>query len=78
MEELLTLFFKGKSIQKNEDPYLNVYQFIEFALSKDSDQEFRDFMRKIKDKIMKRKDDEIRQLTFNHRLINEKYKSIEY
>ena len=55
-DELTALFFKGKLQQNKEDPYLNVYQFIEFALSKESDQEFRNFMREIKQKIMKKKD----------------------
>ena len=62
MKELLVLFFKGKKINKNEDPYLNVYQFIEFALSKESDQNFRNFMRKIKKKIYKKKEKERKKL----------------
>lgn len=60
MDELLKLFFKGKAIPKNEDPYLNVYQFIEFALDKQSDQEFRNFMREIKKKIQKKKELELK------------------
>ena len=53
MKELLVLFFKGKKINKNEDPYLNVYQFIEFALN---------FMRKIKKKIYNKKEKERKKL----------------
>jgi hypothetical protein len=61
MEELLKLFFKGKNLPKNEDPFLNVYQFIEFALSKDCDQDYRNFMREVKNKIARKKDQEIRR-----------------
>ena len=48
-EELIHLFFKDKNNKKlPKVPYLDFYQFMEFALSKESDQEFRNFMRKYK------------------------------
>lgn len=67
-EELLALFFKGKKLPKGEDPYLDFYQFMEFALSKVSDQDFRGFMRKLKIKIAKireEKSDETENKQFN-------------
>ena len=66
MVELLALFFRGKSIPKNVSPFLNVYQFIEFALSKDSDQEFRNFMRKIKKKIFKKNENDLKLKKLEH------------
>jgi hypothetical protein len=56
-EELLNLFFKDKKLPKGEDPYLDFYQFMEFALSKICDQDFRLFMRMLKVKIAKLKAD---------------------
>lgn len=49
-EELVGLFFKDKKLRKDEEPYLDFYQFMLFALSKASDQDFRSFMRKLKKK----------------------------
>ena len=50
INELVTLFFKDKEIKKEDimSLYLDFYQFMEFALNKDQD--FRFFMRKIKEK----------------------------
>ena len=57
-EELCELFFKGKKYKKEDinSIYLDFFQFMNFALSKKSDQEFRVFMRKIKEKKMKEKE----------------------
>ena len=55
-EDIVNLFFKDKQIKKKEDfkkLYLDFYQFIKFALEKD--QEFREFMRKIKRKYLREK-----------------------
>ena len=55
-EDIVNLFFKDKQIKKKEDLkklYLDFYQFINFALEKD--QEFREFMRKIKRKYLREK-----------------------
>ena len=49
-EELVGLFFKDKKLRKDEEPYLDFYQFMLFALSKACDQDFRSFMRKLKNK----------------------------
>lgn len=56
-DELCSLFFKGKTYRKQDinKLYLDFYQFMQFALNKKSDQNFRVFMRKIKEKIMKEK-----------------------
>lgn len=56
-DELCSLFFKGKTYRKQDinKLYLDFYQFMQFALNKKSDQDFRVFMRKIKEKIMKEK-----------------------
>lgn len=51
-EELIKLFFKDKPIPKGEEPYLDFYQFLQFALSKESDQDFRNFMRQLKVKTL--------------------------
>ena len=59
-EDLCGLFFKGKKY-KQEDInklYLDFFQFMNFALSKKSDQDFRVFMRNIKEKKMKEKEQE--------------------
>jgi len=59
-EDLCGLFFKGKKY-KQEDInklYLDFFQFMNFALSKKSDQDFRIFMRNIKEKKMKEKEQE--------------------
>ena len=59
-EELCDLFFKGKKYKKADinKLYLDFFQFMNFALSKKSDQDFRIFMRKIKEKKMKEKEKE--------------------
>lgn len=53
INELVTLFFKDKVIKQDEimSLFLDFYQFMEFALNKDQD--FRFFMRKIKEKYKK-------------------------
>ena len=56
LRDLVNLFFKGKKI-KEEDImklYLDFYQFMNFALTKDQD--FREFMREIKLKSKKNED----------------------
>lgn len=46
--ELVGLFFGSKQPKSEDDLYLDFYQFMEFALSKQADENFRKFMRKIK------------------------------
>jgi hypothetical protein len=46
-ENLKNLFFGKKEIPE-EQLYLDFYQFMEFALSKEADQAFRGFMREVK------------------------------
>ena len=57
-EDLCELFFKGKKYKKEDinKLYLDFFQFMNFALSKKSDQDFRVFMRNIKEKKMKEKE----------------------
>ena len=57
-EDLCGLFFKGKKYKKEDinKLYLDFFQFMNFALSKKSDQDFRVFMRNIKEKKMKEKE----------------------
>ena len=59
-EDLCGLFFKGKKYKKEDinKLYLDIFQFMNFALSKKSDQDFRVFMRQIKEKKMKEKEEE--------------------
>ena len=59
-EDLCGLFFKGKKYKKEDinKLYLDFFQFMNFALSKKSDQDFRVFMRNIKEKKMKEKEQE--------------------
>ena len=61
-DDLCSLFFKGKKFRKEDinKLYLDFYQFMQFALSKASDQDFRVFMRKIKSKILKEKAKEMK------------------
>ncbi len=49
-EDLKTLFFKDDKKLQDDDLYLDFYQFMEFALNKECDQDFRLFMRKLKNK----------------------------
>jgi hypothetical protein len=49
-EDLETLFFKSDKKLSDDDLYLDFYQFMEFALNKECDQDFRLFMRKLKNK----------------------------
>ena len=55
INDLVELFFKGKKFKEKEvmKLYLNFHQFINFALTKD--QEFRQFMRNIKERTEKEK-----------------------
>ena len=57
-EDLCGLFFEGKKYKKEDinKLYLDFFQFMNFALSKKSDQDFRVFMRNIKEKKMKEKE----------------------
>ena len=59
-DDLCSLFFKGKKFRKEDinKLYLDFFQFMKFALSKTSDQDFRIFMRKVKEKILKEKENE--------------------
>jgi hypothetical protein len=59
-DDLCGLFFKGKKYRKKDINilYLDFFQFMNFALSKKSDQDFRMFMRNIKEKKMKEKEQE--------------------
>jgi len=49
-EDLKTLFFKDNKKLQEDDLFLDFYQFMEFALNKECDQDFRIFMRKLKNK----------------------------
>lgn len=52
MNDLIKLFFKEDfKFKTNEEPYLDFYQLILFALDSGNEYQFRNFMRKIKDKI---------------------------
>ena len=55
INDLVDLFFKGKKFKEKEimKLYLNFHQFINFALTKD--QEFREFMRNLREKREKEK-----------------------
>ena len=53
-ENLKDLFFPNMEVPE-ERLYLNFYQFMEFALSKEKDQAFRGFMRKVKKVLIKNK-----------------------
>lgn len=56
-KELCSLFFKDKNIKAltPKNAFLDFYEFKEFALSEECDQDFRNFMRRIKDKVDKLK-----------------------
>jgi len=57
--DIVNLFFKDKKIKKEEDIlklYLGFYQFINFALEREQD--FREFMREIKQKYRKKENDD--------------------
>ena len=49
-DDLKTLFFKDDKKLQDDELYLDFYQFMEFALNKVCDQDFRLFMRKLKNK----------------------------
>ncbi len=49
-EDLKTLFFKDDKNLQDDELFLDFYQFMEFALNKVCDQDFRLFMRKLKNK----------------------------
>ena len=70
-QELIDLFFKGQRISKNavKSLYLDFYQFISFALNKD--QEFRAFMRDIREKYCSNasKDNEMTYIPMNFDLV---------
>ena len=55
LDELVKLFFKNKKINKKDimNLYLDFFQFMQFAL--DKEQDFRNFMREIKQKYKKNK-----------------------
>ena len=68
--DIANLFFKGKKIKKKEDIVklnLGFFQFIRFALKKE--QNFKEFMRKIREKNIKNKDNENIYLPMNFNLI---------
>ena len=56
IKELVNLFFKNKKFKEKDimKLYLDFYQFMEFAINKEQD--FRDFMREIKEKYKRSKD----------------------
>ena len=58
IKELINLFFKDRKVKKEDymKLYLNFYQFLTFALTKEQD--FRQFMRKIKEKYNKNDDEQ--------------------
>jgi len=61
INDLVDLFFKGKKFKEKEvmKLYLNFHQFINFALTKDQD--FRQFIRKIKERSEKEKEKKIKE-----------------
>jgi hypothetical protein len=65
LEELKELFFKGKIFKKNEEPSMNFYEFMKFAICKDSDQKFRNFIRKVKKRINETKQSNPNSLTIS-------------
>jgi len=53
MDELQKrLFFVGQTIKDGQIPYLDFYHFMEFGLSKEADQLYRNFMREVKQKLI--------------------------
>lgn len=62
-DDLVELFFNKKTFRKADinKLYLDFFQFMNFALSKKSDQDFRIFMRKTKEKILREKEAERRK-----------------
>jgi len=56
--DLQKLFFGDKYFPPDVDPGLDFYAFMGFAISKEGDQDFRNFMRKVKEKIRLKKIDE--------------------
>ena len=65
INDLVDLFFKGKKFKEKDimKLYLNFHQFINFALTKD--QEFREFMRNIKEKGEKERENEKTKIKTN-------------
>lgn len=52
INDLINMFFsRNHKFKKNEEPYLDFYQLLLFALDINSDHKFRNFMRTIKEKI---------------------------
>ena len=70
-EELLELFYQGRQSKKNEEPSLNFFEFMIFEISDESDQNFRNFMRKIKLRI-----DDKREINSNNYLFKSNDKNI--
>lgn len=72
MEQLCSLFFPDKDQNKidMEKQYLDFYQFMEFALSAQADQNFRNFMRDLKFNMVKL--NRVSQLTHQERDKNDK------
>ena len=66
INDLVELFFKGKKFKEKEvlQLYLNFYQFINFALTKD--QEFRQFMRNIKERSEQEKKDRTKKMELSN------------
>ena len=60
--DLIKLFFKGKKLSKYEIPSIKFYNFIMFSLSRESDQEFINFMRGVKNKMKSKIEKEISSL----------------
>jgi len=54
-KEILDLFFSEKKIPIGEIPGLDFFNFMSFALSKKADQDFRNFMRSVKEKTQEEK-----------------------
>ena len=52
--ELVKLFFGEKYFPKDANPGLDFFQFMSFAISKKGDQDFRKFMRGVKEKLGKK------------------------
>ena len=52
--DLIKLFFKGKNLSKSVIPRIKFFKFIMFSLSKESDQDFINFMRGVKSKMKKK------------------------
>jgi len=66
-DELKALFFKKEQKLSEDELYLDFYQFMEFALNKVCDQDFRIFMRKLKNKKNENNDSNMKSKIIFHK-----------